>query len=336
MKTSLFINKSLGHSQTIVIGLVFLIILWPAKVKGSMVFQDVTKESGIDFIHTDGSFGNYYIMEAMASGLALFDYDNDGDVDIYFLNGAPLKGTKFKKPPKNAMYRNNGNLKFTDVTEQSGLGDKGFGLGVTAGDYDNDGDQDVYLNNYGPNVMYQNNGDGTFTDVTKKAGVCDGEYVGAGTCFLDMDKDGDLDLYVARYVDFSYERHIVRKIGGISGYVSPTVYTYDHDALYRNNGDGTFTDVSESSGIAAHHGSGMGMICADYDNDGDTDIYVANDLLPNYLFENDGKGNFQEVGLFRGIAYDFRGKASGSMGIGCADYDNDGLLDFYVTSYDGE
>ena len=148
------------------IALLYIIFFSSGYAKGSIQLRDVTKDTGIDFVHTDGSSGNFYLMEAVSAGLALFDYDNDGDIDIYFLNGSALKGKKFEKPPKNAMYRNDGNFKFTDVTDKSGLGDTGFGLGVTVADYDNDGDRDVYLNNYGPNVLYSNNGDGTFTDTT--------------------------------------------------------------------------------------------------------------------------------------------------------------------------
>jgi hypothetical protein len=296
-------------------------------------FTEVTAQTGITFRHYDGSAGEHYIMETVSAGLALFDYDNDGDIDIYLLNGSALKGATYDPPPINRLYRNDGNWKFTDVTEASRTGDRGFGLGVAVGDYDRDGHLDLYLNNYGPNVLYRNNGDGTFSDVTKKAKVDDGDYVGGGTAFLDIDKDGDLDLYSARYVDFSYSRNVINIVEGNRVYVPPTAYVYPHDALYRNDGDGTFTDVSEESGIAAHIGTAMGMICADYDNDGDTDIFVANDRLENFLYANDGTGRFEEVGLLAGVAYDFSARAQGSMGVACGDYDNDGLLDFYVTSY---
>ncbi|MBW8002159.1 MAG: CRTAC1 family protein [Planctomycetes bacterium] len=329
------LNKSFLRF-VVIAGLVCISFLRPLQAKESITFTDVTDKTGITFKHTDGSSGKFYIMETVTAGLALFDYDNDGDIDIYFLNGAALKGTKYDKPPKNALYRNDGNFKFTDVTEQSGLGDTGFGLGVTAGDYDNDGDKDIYINNFGPNVLYRNNGDGTFSDVTKKAGVDNGNHVGAGTCFLDIDKDGDLDLYVARYIIFSYDEHKVMNIRGYLSYSAPVDYTHLSDSLYRNNGDGTFTDVSKVSGIGGHKGSGMGMVCVDYDNDGDTDIFVANDEMENYLFENDGTGKFEQVGLMAGVAYDFNGKYYGSMGVDCGDYDNDGLLDFYVTSFDRE
>jgi hypothetical protein len=298
--------------------------------------RDVTKQTGISFVHTDGSSGRRYIVETVCCGLALFDYDRDGDVDIYFLNGAPLPGTKVTVPPKNALYRNDGNWKFTDVTEQALVGDTGYGLGVCAGDYDNDGDQDIYLNNFGPNVLYRNNGDGTFTDVTKEAGVGNGSQVGAGTCFLDIDKDGDLDLYVSNYVDFAYQKHEPRLINGFPAYVGPMQYGPVADTLYRNDGNGTFTDVSAESGIAAYPGTGMGMICADYDDDGDTDVVVGNDAAANFVLQNDGSGKFQEVGLLTGLAYDLHGIGHGTMGVECGDYNNDGRLDFQMTSYHGQ
>ena len=302
----------------------------------AIVFRDVTKETGITFRHTDGSSGKRYIMETVAGGLALFDYDNDGDVDIYFLNGAPLKGAKFDASPKNALYRNEGNWKFTDVTKQARVGDTGYGLGVAAGDYDNDGDLDLYVNNHGPNVLYRNDGNGAFTDVTKKAGVANGSHTGAGACFLDMDKDGDLDLYVSSYFDFSYEKHRTGVADGFPVYIGPASFPAAHDVLYRNNGNGTFTDVSKSAGVAEYASWGMGMVCGDYDNDGDTDIFVANDGAGNFLFENDGTGKFEEMGLMAGVAYDTHGDGQGSMGADFGDYDNDGLLDFYVTSYQGQ
>ena len=322
--------------RQIVLMLAMVVVFCQICPGNSIVFRDVTKETGITFRHTDGSSGKRYIMETVASGLALFDYDNDGDVDIYFLNGEPLKGTKFDVPPKNALYRNEGDWKFTDVTEQARVGDTGYGLGVVAGDYDNDGDLDIYVNNHGPNVLYRNNGGGTFTDVTEKAGVANGSHTGAGTCFLDMDKDGDLDLYVSNYFDFSYEKHRTGVADGYPVYISPASYPAATDTLYRNNGDGTFTDVSKSAGVADQASWGMGMVCGDYDNDGDTDIYVANDGAGNFLFENDGTGKFEDMGLIAGVAYDTHGDGQGSMGVDFGDYDNDGLLDFYVTSYQGQ
>ncbi|MEJ2703949.1 MAG: CRTAC1 family protein [Sedimentisphaerales bacterium] len=313
-----------------------LCIFHDACADGPIVLRDVTKETGITFKHTDGGSGRRYIMETVSAGLALFDYDGDGNIDIYFLNGAPLQGTKDKSIPKNALYRNEGGWKFTDLTEKAGVGDCGYGLGVTIGDYDNDGDPDIYLNNYGPNVLYRNNGDGTFTDVTQRAGVDNGFQVGAGTCFLDMDKDGDLDLYVSIYLDFSYEKHVLTTTRGFPVYANPRFYKPMPDTLYRNNGDGSFTDVSESSGVGQHAGWGMGIVCADYNNDGDTDVFIGNDVGENFLYDNDGTGKFEEIGLMAGTAYDLQGDEQGSMGVGCGDYDNDGFLDFYVTSYQGQ
>jgi hypothetical protein len=275
-------------------------------------------------------------METVSAGLALFDYDDDGYTDIYFLNGAPLKGSEGNAVPRNKLYRNEGGWRFTDVTEKTGVGDDGYGLGVAVGDYDNDGDQDIYLNNYGPNVLYRNNGNGTFTDVTKQAGVDNGSQVGAGACFLDMDKDGDLDLYVSNYLDFSYEKHVSKTTRGYPVYANPRFYLPLPDTLYRNNGNGTFTDVSKASGVGKYAGWGMGIVCGDYDNDGDTDIFIANDVAENFLFENDVTGKFEEVGLMTATAYDLHGDEQGSMGVDCGDYDNDGLLDFYVTSYEGQ
>ena len=308
-----------------------------AAAPGPIRFRDVTRESGITFVHTDGSSGRRYIVETVCCGLATFDYNNDGLIDIYFLNGAPLRGTDASgEAPSNALVRNDGNWKFTDVTAGSGTGDTGYGLGVAIGDYDNDGYEDIYINNFGPNVLYRNNGDGTFTDVTARAGVANGDKVGAGACFLDMDGDGDLDLYVANYVDFTYENHRTARFSGFPAYVGPMDYDPTPDTLYRNNGDGTFTDVSIEAGIAAHPGTGMGMVCGDFDADGDTDIFVGNDVGGNFLWINDGKGRFTEAGLMAGVAYDFGGNAQGTMGVDCGDVDGDGLLDFFMTSYQQE
>ena len=301
------------------------------------LMRDVTKETGITFVHTDGSSGRRYIMETVTCGLALFDYNNDGLLDIYFVNGAPLPGAPARKPPpRNELWRNDGNWHFTNVTDQAGVGDTGFGMGVTVGDYDNDGWPDIFVNNYGPNKLYHNNGDGTFTDVTEQAGVGGGNRMGAGAAFLDYDNDGDLDLYVANYVKFTEQSHRVHYVKGYPMYAGPRDFPPEPDQLYRNNGDGTFTDVSMETGIGTHAGSGMGIVCSDYDNDGDTDVFVLNDVAGNFLFRNDGQGHFEEVGLETGFAYNGSGDELGSMGIDCGDYDNDGWLDFFMTSYQAE
>jgi len=298
--------------------------------------RNVTGPSEISFCHSDGSGGHRYIVETVASGLATFDYDGDGRIDVYFVTGTPLQGTKYDVMPKNRLYRNAGGFKFVDVTDQAGVGEAGYGLGVCIGDYDNDGRPDIYLSNFGPNVMFRNNGDGTFSNVTRRAGTgaANRRKAGAGVCFLDMDKDGELDLFVANYVDFWYDNHVINVWKGVTIYPGPERFPPMAPILYRNNGDGTFADVSRESGLAAHPGPGMGIICADYDNDGDTDIFVGNDGGPgNFLFRSDGRGRFTEMADISGIAYEAGGAAHGSMGVDCADFDHDGLLDFYVTAY---
>lgn len=320
-------------------------LAWSASLASSAFAQlqltDVTAETGIEFVHTAGGSGEQYIVEYVASGLALFDFDGDGDLDIYFLNGAPLNGAPLKETddagrPRNALYRNDGGWRFTDVTVDAMVGDPGHSLGVAVGDYDNDGDLDLYVNNFGKNRLFSNQRDGTFRDVTDAAGVANASRVGAGASFLDYDADGDLDLFVANYVHFAYEKHIRRTRQGYPTFASPRDYAPDADTLFRNNGDGTFSDVSDASGIAAKSGPSMGAVCTDYDGDGDTDIFVANDVFPNFVYRNDGQGHFREAGLFSGFAYDSRGTVHGSMGVDCGDYNNDGLLDLHVTSYQDE
>jgi enediyne biosynthesis protein E4 len=318
----------------LLVGLVCATVLRAAEGPAPIVLRDVTQETGITFVHTDGGSGRRYIVESVSAGLALLDYDGDGLVDIYFLNGSPLPGTpEPETPPRNALYRNLGGFRFQDVTEEAGVGDTGYGLGICVGDYNNDGYPDIYLNNFGPNVLYRNNGDGTFTDVTAEAGVGNGDMVGAGACFLDIDGDGHLDLYVSNYIDFTFDRHQVRHVSGHPAYVGPMVYGPVADTLFRNNGDGTFTDISVQSGVAAHRGTGMGIICADYNDDGHTDVIVGNDAMGNFVLRNDGTGRFDEVGLLSGLAYDLHGVGHGTMGVEAGDFNNDGRLDFYMTSY---
>ena len=302
-------------------------------VPSTIQLRNVSQRTGIGFRHFDGSSGRRYIIETMSAGLALFDYDHDGWIDIHFLNGAPLPGVRCAAPPRDALYRNRGDWDFCDVTELAGVGDLGFGLGVTVGDYDNDGDPDLFLNNAGPNVLYRNHGDGTFSDVTEQAGVAGGDKVGAGACFLDLEGDGDLDLYVANYVQLDFATHKALVLSGVPAYPGPLDYPPETDQLYRNNGDGTFTDISLESGVARRAATGMGMTCLDYDADGDTDVYVANDNMANFLFQNDGRGVFREVGISAGVALDGNGTPQASMGAEAGDYDNDGWLDLHVTAY---
>ncbi len=308
----------------------------PARGQGPILLRDVTPHTGITFRHTDGSSGRRYIVEYVSAGLATLDYDSDGLTDIYFVNGAPLPGAAPSPAPRNALYRNLGQFRFADVTDAAQVGDLSFGLGATVADYDNDGHPDLYVSNFGPNVLYRNNGDGTFADVTAHAGVGRGQKVGAGVAFLDADRDGCLDLFVANYVVFSFDQRPTRSLKGIPSYPSPLDYTPETNTLFRNLGDGTFRDVGVESGIAAHAGTGMGVVCADLDDDGSTDIVVANDVMPNFVFRNDGHGKFEEVGLLAGLAYDATGTPHGNMGVEAADFDNDGRIDFLITAYQRE
>ena len=307
-----------------------------AMIPTAMRFVDVTETSGIDFLHTNGASGRHYIVETVVAGLATFDYDGDGWIDIYLLNGAALPGATVLDRPRNALYRNNGDWTFTDVTDRAGVGDEGYGLGVVAADYDSDGDQDLFINNFGPNVFYENNGDGTFRVLPESAGLDPGNAVGAGASFLDIDADGDLDLYAANYVDFTFENHVTRRVGIYEFPTAPGSYKPEPDVLWRNNGDGTFLDISETSGIQSAVTRSMGVVSGDFDADRDPDVYVCGDNSPNLLFQNDGSGQFQEVGLIAGVAHDLAGNNNGSMGVDCGDYNNDGLLDLFVTNYQGE
>lgn len=308
--------------------------LFAAEISSPIQLRDITSETGISFVHTDGSSGKRYIVETVASGLATFDYNNDGLIDILFLNGSPLPPNESKpSTARNALYRNDGAWRFTDVTEAAGLGDSRYHLGVCVGDYDNDGNLDIFLNNFGANILYRNNGDGTFADVTRKAGLDRDAHVGAGASFLDIEGDGDLDLFVANYVDFTFEKHHIGHMNGLPAYVGPLNYPSTTNVLFRNNGDQTFTDISEEAGISVLKGAGMGVIAADFDNDRDTDLIVGNDLRPDFVLRNDGTGKFKEVGALLGVAYDSFGNVLGSMGIECADWNHDGWLDLYVTPY---
>jgi len=331
-----------------------------ADITNSVQYIDVTKEAGITFKHVNGWTGKRYFIETMGPGVGFFDYDNDGYLDIYFVNGAELPGVTYdvgevaETSPTNVLYRNAGDGTFVDVTQQAGVGDTGYGVGCCVGDYDNDGHDDLYVTNFGANVLYHNNGDGMFTDVTDKAGVGGGDKWSAGCAFLDYDNDGDLDLYVVNFVYFDFEVEKDRKylIKGFTVYAAPENFSGLSDTLYRNNGDGTFTDVTQQAGIFNPAGKGLGMVCGDYDNDGDVDIFVANDATPNFLYRNDSvKSNkdvrfahrrqsltvtFTEVALFAGVALSEDGVAENGMGTNMGDYDNDGFLDIVVNNFQGQ
>ena len=262
----------------------FVAALASAVSSAQFNFEDVTGQTNIDFEHRDGSSGEHYLIEAVASGVATIDYDRDGDMDVYFLNGAALKGTEYAEPPVNRLYRNEGGFNFTDVTEQAGLGDAGFGLGVVVGDINNDGFPDVYLSNYGANVLYINDGMGRFIKHLDSALSC-GSKVGAGVSLIDIENDGDLDIYAASYIQFDCETHPTSEFHGKIVYGGPVLFEAEPDDLLRNNGDGTFTNISEAAGIADVAEWGMGTIALDIENDGDTDIFVANDSTLNFLWK---------------------------------------------------
>ena len=303
----------------------------PVDDKTSIRLADYTSKSGIDFVHRDGSSGRHYLVETMASGLASFDFDLDGDVDIYFLNGAALRGTTYDTKPVNQLFQNQGNFEFKDVTDASGLGDGSFAMGIAVGDYDNDGFPDAYISNFGPNILYHNNGDGTFSPVESQS-LGRGEKLGGGCCMLDCDGDGLLDIFAASYTTEVYEVPVPIFRERII-YGGPLLYPKATDNLMRNDGNGNFTDISKSSGIDSEAEWGMGTICLDYDQDGDTDIFVANDSTRNILWENDGTGVFTNVALLAGVAFDHRGDAQGNMGVDAADFDGDLFLDLHVTTF---
>ncbi|MCY3741391.1 MAG: CRTAC1 family protein [Candidatus Poribacteria bacterium] len=296
-------------------------------------FTDVTAELGIEFRHTNGESGEKYFIEPIGSGAALFDFDNDGDLDLYLVNGSNLPGTTSPMSPTNRLYRNDGDT-FTDVTLEASVGDTGYGLGCCVADYNNDGFTDLYVTNFGANVLYHNNGDGTFTDVTESAGV-DGTQFSSGCAFVDLDADGYLDLYVVNYVQFDPKTNPECTRQGIRTYCTPEALEGAADILYRNNGDGTFTDVTAEAGISGADGKGLGVVCGDIDNDGDVDIFVANDTTPNFLYRNDSDTaiKMMEDALFAGVALSEEGRAYSGMGANLGDFDNDGYLDIVITNF---
>ena len=307
--------------------------------QSNIIFINIAADAGIDFEHTDGKSGMRLFNEYLGAGGGFFDYNNDGHLDIYLVNGIPqtIQSKNSQSPiSANALYHNNGDGTFSNVTSSTGVGDTGYGVGGAVGDFDNDGDLDLYVTNFGPNVFYRNNGDGTFEDVSVNAGVANTQW-GTSCAFADVDNDGFLDLYIANYAAYAIERDKRCVIRGIWQYCGPGTYPPDTDILYHNSGNGTFTDFSNSSGILnvpAYHG--LGVAFADYDNDGDQDIYVANDQDANFLFKNHGDGTFEEVALLSGVSYSNMGKEEAGMGTAFGDYNNDGMLDLTVSNFQNE
>jgi hypothetical protein len=307
-----------------------------AQAAAGAVFNEVTaKESGISWVHSNAMSPQRFLPETVGAGCVFFDYDNDGWLDIYFVNSGPSDFFAPKTPLKNALYRNNRDGTFTDVTDKAGVAGGTFGMGAAAGDYDGDGWQDIYVTAYGRNLLYRNNGDGTFRDVTEKAGVA---APGWSTCatWFDYDKDGRLDLFVSSFVQYNKEMSCGNNRLGRNFYCIPRVFKPRPSFLYHNNGDGTFADVSKDSGIADSPGKSFGAVATDVNNDGLTDLFVANDTMPNFLFVNKGAGKFQEVGLSAGVAYSEAGAPRSGMGVDATDYDGDGWQDLFVANIDQE
>ena len=286
----------------------------------------------MDFIHSIGDDDLTNIIQSDGGGAAFLDYDQDGYIDIYACSGTWLEGvSKSEKPaelPGNHLYRNRGNGTYEDVTKKAGVGGPWYSMGVACGDFNNDGYPDLYLSNYGPNVLLKNNGNGTFSDVTKRANVAGGKECSVGAVWFDYDNDSFLDLYVGNYLEFdpNYKYYYAP-----DGFPGPMAYDAQKDVLYHNNGDGTFEDVTEKMGITDIDGRAMGVGAADYDDDGFVDIFVANDHTLNYLWHNEGGKGFVDKGTMSGTAFSQAGEATVSMSVDFADFNDDGLLDLFVS-----
>ena len=306
----------------------------------AFTLTDVAASAGLSFRQNNYATDKKYPFETLGGAVAVLDYDNDGALDLLFLNGSPSPDHLKSDPQSwNRLYRNTGKGVFVDVTERSGLsgaGKRGYPQGVAVGDYDNDGFVDVYVTNYGDNILYHNNGDGTFTDVTARAGVAMSAHpFKASACWVDVDNDGLLDLFVTHYFQWSFKENSDDYCGdrkpGYRTYCTPDVFKPLANVLFRNNGDGTFTDISEKAGLNKSLGKGMGVAIADYDNDGRMDIFVANDKTPNFLYHNEGGGVFKEVALLAGVSANENGVMVSGMGCDFKDYNNDGWPDIFYT-----
>ena len=330
-----------GWLTVIVTCFILFLFLFPfsaVSIESSIHFTDVTDTVGIHFTHTNGATGEFHLPETLGAGGAFLDYDNDGYLDLYLINGAA----------PSVLFRNNADGTFKDVTSSAKVGNHGsYGHGVACGDYDNDGYVDIYVTNFGPNRLYHNDGDGTFTDVTAQADVGDPRWSSSAT-FFDYDSDGYLDLYVVNYVNYRldasapicFERPVFGATETVRGYCHPKNFEGAPDRLYRNNGDSTFTDATGAANIrdpgGMFHGKGLGVVAADFDTDGNPDLYVANDDTPNYLFYNKGDGTFAEIAILTGCAYSADGIAQAGMGVDAGDYNDDGFLDLFVTNFSYE
>jgi enediyne biosynthesis protein E4 len=304
-------------------------VAWP-----SIAFTDISAQSGVDFRHTDGRTGELHFPETIGSGCALFDYDNDGWLDLYLVNAGDAPGREGRDAAAgaNRLYRNAGDGTFIDVTDAAGVGDTGYGVGVCVGDYDNDGWEDLFVTGFGGTTLYRNRGNGEFDDVTASAGVYVDRWTTAAA-FGDLDADGDLDLYVARYCVWTLDEHRVCHEHGHDVYCGPEEFEGDADVLFINRGDGTFEDATQRARVTGADGKGLGVLILDHDGDGDEDIYVACDGTPNLLYSSLGDGTFEDVGWLVGTDGDDAGNPQGSMGVDFGDYNGDGLLDLIVTNF---
>jgi enediyne biosynthesis protein E4 len=311
-------------------------------------FNELARESGLDFVHENGMTGELYFVEMVGSGAALFDMDNDGDLDLFVVQGHPLGEDDLGTGPRplDRLYRNDlttgpdgrAQARFTDVTAQSGIVSDGYGMGVAIADVDGDGLLDIYVTNWGPNSLWRNLGDGKFEDWSARSGVTGGDAWSTSATFLDYDGDGLLDLFVTNYARFSYADHhaCFNRRSGAPDYCGPSAYPAVMDTLYRNQGDGRFRDVTEPAGIASRSLPGLGVVAADFDGDGLTDLYVANDGTANVLWRNLGNGGFQDVAVRTGSAFNAMGAPEAGMGVAAVDFDHDGDLDLFLTHLTGE
>ncbi len=317
----------------------FLLVAFWLLASPDVTFRDIAERAGIRSITVSGSLKKNYVLEVNGSGVCWFDYNRDGFVDLYLVNGSTLEQEQHKvaATQSNHLYRNNGNDTFTDVTISAHVRGRGWGFGCVAADYDNDGKTDLFVTNFGSNTLYHNNGDGTFADVTSTAGVGGGNVWHTGAAFGDYDGDGFVDLYVSGYLDFSSRNPELKtcEYRGVKVHAcGPLGYRGAPDVLYHNNGNGTFTDVTAKAGVEDKNLSfGFTVVFDDFDGDGRPDIFVANDSNPNYLYRNKGDGTFEEVGLSAGVAFSSDGKEMSSMGVAVGDYDNDGRMDLFITTF---
>lgn len=305
-------------------------------VTGAVIYETgPPSRTGFVWRHDNALSPRRYLPESIGPGVAFLDFDRDGWMDLYFVNSGPSDFYQPARPLRNALYRNRGNGTFEDVTEKAGVPGRDFGIGVTAADYDGDGWVDLFVTNYGTNILYRNRGNGTFEDVTAKAGLAvPGLWTAA--VFFDIDGDGHLDLFTGHFVEYRKELELSCLYGDRYHYCHPLAYRPFPSRLFRNKGDGTFADVSQSSGVGALKGKVFGAVATDIDNDGRLDLFVANDSVANFLFHNLGGGRFEEIGLNAGVAYSADGNPRSGMGVDAADYDGDGLQDLFVANFNRE